>query len=192
MPMMYFRVKKIWNVSGGWAQQYGKRRAIGIKPPRLLKLGDRSIGDQVFVRDNNVRNEVRRITCHELVHAFTSHLRLPMWLNEGLAMVTVDKFEGKPTVKQETLAFLKPASENKDPGRYRKLSTSKREALIYHFVRGYWITRYITDMQPGLLQNSLKKRQKKISLENSIAEAFQKNREAFWDQIDDILISHFK
>ena len=115
-----------------------------------------------------------------------------MWLNEGLAMVTVDKFEGKPTVKQETLAFLKPASENIDPGRYRKLSTSKREALIYHFVRGYWITRYIADMQPGLLQNSLKNRQKKISLENSIAEAFQKNRETFWKQIDDILTSHFK
>ena len=45
MPLWYFRVKGIWKYAGGWAQQYGKRKAIGVKPPRLMQLADRSMGD---------------------------------------------------------------------------------------------------------------------------------------------------
>ena len=30
MPLLYFRASRLWRYAGGWAQGYGKRRAIGI------------------------------------------------------------------------------------------------------------------------------------------------------------------
>ena len=47
-------------------------------------------------------SQVQRIACHELVHAYTAHLKLPAWLHEGLAMLTVDRFFERPTVKRES------------------------------------------------------------------------------------------
>jgi len=45
--------------------------------------------------------KVQQIACHELVHAFTSHLRLPVWLHEGLAMVTVDRLLQNQSIQGE-------------------------------------------------------------------------------------------
>ena len=86
-------------VAGGWEQQFGKRHTFGVKPPHLLKDADQSIGERIFVKEENIDVKVQQNTCHELTHAFSSHLKLPMWLKEGLAMVSVDKYAGKPTVK---------------------------------------------------------------------------------------------
>jgi len=36
LPLWAFRARKIWPLAGGWEQRYGKRRAVGVKPPRLL------------------------------------------------------------------------------------------------------------------------------------------------------------
>ena len=52
----------------------------GVKPPRLVQLADRRAGDQIFVKEKDIGEKVQSITCHELAHAFTSHLRLPAWL----------------------------------------------------------------------------------------------------------------
>ena len=191
MPLWVLRISKTWNYAGGWAQRYGKRRAVGVKPPRLIQLADTSIGDRVFVAEDDLSEKVQHVTCHELVHAFAAHLKLPMWLNEGLAMVTVDEFAGKPTVRPETLETLKRSSHETSPGRYRKLRVGDQDALVYHCVRGYWLTRYIKDTRPELLKSLLAQRHTHTALESQVAAALGMSDQEFWPTIDRVVASHF-
>jgi len=191
IPSWYFRVKKLWKYAGGWAQQYGKRRTIGVKPPRLIEVANRSMGERIFITEDDMSKKVQHITCHELTHAFTAHLKLPMWLNEGLAMVAVDRFFGKPTVKHDTIESLARSSQRTSPGRYRKLTVDDPDAIVYQYVRGYWLTRYIEDTQPELLRNLLSQRSSHRELESKVAAAYGMRREKFWSNIDEVLVSHF-
>lgn len=193
LPLWYFRARKLWALAGGWHQQFGERRAVGVKPPRLLKTADTSIGERIFIKEDDLDERVRRNACHELTHAFTSHLGLPMWLNEGLAMVTVDKFTGKPTVKPETVQALAQPPRDTSPGRYRQLRGEAMDDLVfYHCVRGYWLTRYLENTQPDLLRDLLQKKLGHGALESKVAAAYGMEPGEFWKRIDDIIVSHFK
>jgi hypothetical protein len=189
MPLCVLRVRKLWQSAGGWAQAYGKRRAVGVKPPRLVQLGDKSIGDRVFVRVDDVREKVQHNTCHELVHAFTAHLKLPAWLNEGLAMVTVDRYVGRPTVRCETLEALERRCQETDVERKRKMRVGDEGWVAYHYVRGYWLTRYLEETRPGLLKGLLSRHHGHRELESKIAAAYGMEPEEFWEDIDGVLIS---
>ena len=192
IPLWAFRARKLWPLAGGWAQRYGQRRAVGVKPPRLLQLADRRIGDRIFVREEDAGRKVQNITCHELTHAFTSHLHLPTWLNEGLAMVMVDKFAGKPTVRYDSLDVLERSSDKDSVGGRQKLRVGDEDALVYRYVHGYWLTRYIEETRPGLLKELLSRRWQHDELEGKIATAYGKRQEGFWGEMDKDLISHFK
>jgi hypothetical protein len=190
-PLWVTRVRRMWRVAGGWMQRYGRRCAVGVKPSRLVELSDRSIGERIFVEDESLEHKVQLVTCHELTHAFTAHLKLPMWLNEGLAMVTVDKFSGKLTVKEETLKVFQTSTTDKSPGRYQDVSVRDKDALVYHTVRGYWITRYFEDTKPDLLKEILRHRYSHKELETKVASAYDMRRDTFWEEIDAILVEHF-
>jgi hypothetical protein len=192
MPLLYFRATRLWNMAGGWAQAYGRRRAVGIKPPRLLQAADRSIGERIFVQEENLEEKVRHVTCHELVHAFAAHLRLPMWLNEGLALVTVDELAGKPMVQHGTLETVAHWSQKQDPAGYGSRTIKDHDALVYHVTRGYWLTRYLQDTQPELLQGLLAQRYSHRDLEGRVAAGLGTGREELWSQIDRVVASHFK
>ena len=172
-------------------QRYGKRIAVGVKPPRLIEAADRSIGTQIFRQEFDVSQKVQHITCHELTHALAAHLRLPAWLNEGLAMVMVDRFVRRPTVKSETVEALAQASRRTRPKGYRGVSVKNRDALVYLYVRDYWITRYLEDTQPELLRALLAERYSQKALEDKLASALGMTREEFWSSIDYEVHSHF-
>lgn len=191
MPLWAFRARKVWPYAGGWERSYGQRRAVGVKPPHLIQLGDRSIGDRIFVKQD-VDEKVQSITCHELVHAFISHLKLPTWMKEGLAMVTVDRYFEKPTVRKETLEVFEHWSHKTSPGGNEALRIGDRDTIMYQYVRGYWLTRYIEDTRPGLLKGLLTRLDHHNELESKIATAYGKKHEEFWGRVDRILVSHFK
>ncbi|MCP5105420.1 MAG: hypothetical protein GY950_18670 [bacterium] len=190
VPLLYSRYQRVWKVSGGWNVPY-KKPAVGIKPPRLLEEADSGLGAEVFFKEEDRAQRMRFLACHELTHAFTTHLRLPMWLNEGLAMVTVDALLEKITVKPGTLKVLQEWSQKTDPGRYRKISVKDKDSLVYHFVRGYWITRYIRDKQPELLNRLLSRRRAAKALEEEVAAAFDMDYDTFWNTIDGTTAAHF-
>jgi hypothetical protein len=172
-------------------QRYGKRCAVGVKPSWLVEQADRSIGAQIFVLDENLDRKVQSITCHELTHAFTAHLKLPMWLNEGLAMVMVDKFLGTHSVKLETLRTLRSSKNAPSPSMYQRVSTRDKDALVYHYVRGYWITRFLQDTKPDLLKELLVKKFSHRELEQKVASAYAMSRQEFWEKIDGLLVDRF-
>jgi len=190
LPFWYFRARQLWQVAGGWQQQYGHRRMVGIKTPRLLSQGDSSMGDRIFIRENNADIKTQQSTCHELVHAFTAHLRLPAWLNEGLAMLTVDRFAEKPTIKRETIEALHHSPGNTNGA--RKLNLRDPDAAVYLYVRGYWLTRYIEETRPGLLKSLLNRRYSHNELENKIVAAYGMERQRFWGEIDGTVAAHFE
>jgi hypothetical protein len=190
-PLWYPRQRRIWPYAGGYEQRYGRRLAVGVKPPRLMQEADGSVGARVFVQTTSIDEKVERTTCHELAHAFVGHLNLPAWLKEGHAMVTVDRYMGKPTVKHETLETLEMLEALAGNPGYRKVSMQDQDAAVYLYTRGYWITRYLEDRQPELLRSLLGQRQSQITLETKVAAALGMEREAFWREIDGMVIDHF-
>lgn len=191
LPLWYFRARRLWQVAGGWQQQYGQRRTVGIKTPRLILQSDSGIGDRVFIREADVDERVQHITCHELVHAFTSDLKLPVWLHEGLAMVTVERYVGKATIRRETLDALRRSSNEAGAGSYRGVNLKDPGAVVYLYVRGYWITRYLEETQPGRLKSLLARRYSHRELESQVASACGMGCEEFWRKIDGIVAAHF-
>ena len=54
------------------------------------------------------------------------------------------------------------------------------------------ITRYLWETQPEMLRGLLVERMPHEALENQIAASLEMNREEFWGNIDQIVVSHFK
>ena len=190
-PLWYLRQRRIWPYAGGYQQRYGRRLAVGIKPPRLMQEANESVGVRIFVQTVDVEEKVERTTCHELAHAFVGHLDLPAWLKEGHAMVTVDKYMGRPTVQQETLEALARHSTRARAAGYWKVSMQDPDAAVYLYTRGYWITRYLDETQPELLRGLFQQRLGHATLEAKVAAALGMEREAFWNEIDQVVIAHF-
>ena len=192
LPFWAFRARRTWPYSAAWTQRYGSRVAIGVKPPRLLEQSDRSIGIRMFVEEENMQLNVQHVTCHELVHACSAHLTLPMWLNEGIATLTVDQFLGRPTIRQETLAFMRDYLPKAAPPTYRALSRMGGEAIVYHGVRGYWLVRYLEDEHAGFLKRMLSRQRDWDELEREVAMQLHIEPASFWSEIDGMLAGHFE
>ena len=191
-PFWALRAKAMWPLAGGWQQSYGRRHALGLKPPRLVQSGDSSIGDKIFLRDLDVHDRVRSVACHELTHAFTADLRLPAWLKEGVAMVAVDRFFDRPTVKRETVETLGRMTDPTRSRSDRKLRVRDPDALVYAYVRGYWLVRYFEETRPGLVAELLSRRSTPSLLEARIAASCGKSPEEYWDGINSVLIAYFQ
>jgi hypothetical protein len=191
IPLWYGRVKKTWPLAGGWAFKLGNRRIVGVKPPGLLESSNRDLGDRLFVRWNDLEKDIQSVTCHELTHAFTAHLRLPTWLNEGLAMNMVDKYFREQTVRSDTLERLDSFSVSTTFKSNRNPKVEDQEALLNIYARSYWLTRYIEETKPELLRTILTKRHSGSELEVRVAESYKMGAEEFWRDIDKILLTHF-
>lgn len=192
LPIWAWRARRTWPYSAAWTQRYGRRVAIGVKPPRLLDHSDRSIGLRVFEAEPETRLKIRHLVCHELTHACSAHLKLPMWLNEGLAAVTVDRFLGKRTIRADSLALVKAFQPKTAPPTYRQLSRLSGPAIAYHTARNYWITHYLEAQHPGLVRRLLAAPRDARTLEAEIAGALGLEVGQLWSRVDDLVAAHFE
>jgi hypothetical protein len=115
-----------------------------------------------------------------------------MWLNEGIATVTVDRFLEKPTIRRETLEFMSTFSPKAAPPTYRELSRMGGEAIAYHGTRGYWLTRYLEEKRPGFLKRMFSLRRDPGTIEREMIVELEMEPESFWHEIDDALFDHFE
>jgi hypothetical protein len=191
-PLWSGRARRTWPYSAAWTQRYGKRVAIGIKPPRLLDTSDKSVGVHMFVEEKDPVAKIRHLTCHELIHAASAHLRLPPWLNEGLAAVSVDHFMGKATIRPESLDLVRRVQPKAAPPSYRAMARFQGELLAYHAVRGYWIVRFLEDRHPGFLRSLLGERRAPAAIERQIAERLGLKPADLWRDIDEHVAEHFR
>lgn len=191
-PLWAPGARRRWQIAGGWAQRFGRRATIGIKPARLLEVADGSIGRRIWVPDRSPTDAVSHNTCHELTHAWTDHLRLPAWLHEGIAMVSVDRAFETETVQAATLDALERTSTGERPEGGRRLDLSDPDAVVYQVVRGYWFVRYIEETRPGLLRELLARRRGREELEGMVASALGESPSEFWVQMDARVVAHFR
>ncbi len=191
LPFWCFRARRTWPYSAAWTQRFGRRVAIGIKPPRLLEASDKRIGAQIFVEEKDPQIKIRHLACHELTHASSAHLYLPAWLNEGLAAVTVDRYLDKQTIRTDTLELIQNFSPKGRPATYRELSRLSREAIAYHAVRGYWIVRFLEDKCPGFLKKVFSSPQSVRTVERDMALELGIEPDCLWSKIDDVMVRWF-
>lgn len=197
LPTWALRVARLWRIAGGWTQRFGKRLAVGVKPPRLLLVADRSLGGQLFLAEPDMERKVRQIAIHETVHACSLQLRLPAWLNEGLAMAAVDIAAGKATVRVDSLSLLaghgpgRRAGGDHDGRRYPPPSRRGAEALLRVYAQGYWRVRFLEETKPGLLKELLKGKRRGREWLPAIARALGLADE-HGAELDQLVTKHFK
>ena len=191
-PLWCFRARRTWPYSAAWTQAYGKYIAIGIKPPHLLEASDKSIGLKIFVREDDMRLKIRHLTCHELTHACSAHLKFPAWLNEGLAVVTVDRLLAKPTIRTDTLEMLRSHEPFEKPPTYRQLSRSNMQTIAYHAVISYWLVHYLEEVRPGFLKRLLTSTPQPSMFDRDIAGELGMDPGSFWREIPTVLASHYE
>jgi hypothetical protein len=146
-PLWSRNLAKTWRFSGGLSQQYGNRWVIGVKPVRMLRVTDPGVQHRLFVGEEP-EQRLNHVVSHELTHAATGRSRLPEWLNEGMAMLAVDRCLGVDTVRAETIDLL--ARRPRSHERKHPVDMALRE-----FVQGYWATRHLDETRPGLLRDAL-------------------------------------
>lgn len=190
-PFWYLQTRRVCKLYGGLTQPRKGNPAIGIKPLKSIANTDTSVGNLIYLKAPTMKDKLEHILCHEMTHAFSSHLDLPLWLNEGIAMVSVDIYFGKQTVRADTLNYLKNPKLKRYHAGYDDLPQMKKTSIVYHYTRGYWITRFLMNKHPDALKNALKKKQSLHSLENQIASALGLSRRTFLKTIDDMVLAHF-
>jgi len=191
-PLWCFRARRTWPYSAAWTQRYGRRVAIGIKPPALLEESDKSIGALMYVEEKDTKTKLRHLTCHELTHACSANLKLTAWLNEGLAAVTVDRFLEKQTIRTDTLELLRRYTPKGSPPTYAKLSRLNAEAIAYNSVLGYWLVQYLEEKHPGFLKRLFSSSTDPRTIENDIAVQLGAEPDGFWSKIRPIIVAHFE
>lgn len=191
-PFWFNRVRKLWKCTGGWTQTHRSRSVVGIKPPRLIEQGDSRIGELIFIEEPDLEKKVEHITCHELTHALSAHLGLPVWLNEGIAMVAVDRYFGRPVVKTETLELLSSSAGKRIQGKYRSLGEMGDDDLARHYVLGYWAARLLLETRPKLLKELLAARMDHRSIEEQIAAELGFGGADFWSEMERAIVARIQ
>ena len=190
-PLWAPAAQRTWVLAGGWAQLFGKRRAVGIKPPRLMSDAGAGLGSRIFVEEVDPLERVRRTTCHELTHAYMEHLRLPHWLKEGTAMVAVDRLVGNGTVLPESISLVPESEEEAHPELQPSLKNLSAAPLIALYVRGYWVTRYLDEEHPALLRELLSRRYRPAEITGKLAAALNTESERPWSEIHELVAAHY-
>jgi hypothetical protein len=191
MPFYRARYTRYWEISAGWSMGYWNRPTIGIKPPHILQEADTEVGSKVFIEVEEMDQRVKMTTCHELVHAASVHLRLPMWLNEGLAMLTVEKYQEMLTVKTESLALVESGDSKVRPESYRILTRLDPQGIATQYARCYWFTRYLDEEHPDMLKGFLEKRLPLRVLNTRAAEALEVPVDELFYSLDRTVVEHF-
>ena len=190
LPIWVWKVRTLWPVAGGWTNRFGRRVAIGVKPPTLLSQADLRIGERLFVRVDDPNEKVRQITCHELTHAATAARKLPLWLNEGLATRAVDHLAGYQTIRADTLDLFSRRIKGAKPSGYRQLRVKDRDAVVYEYARGYWLVRLLDERFPDVLARCLDSRSDRERVEMMSA-ALGLPPGGFWPSLNSLLLDTF-
>lgn len=191
LPIWYRDFKTRWEYAGGWSQRYGNRQVVGIKTPGLIAGTTGAMGESLFVQEVDAGQKYLSIVCHELTHACSAHLGLPSWLNEGLAMVSVDRCLEKQTVLDKTLDLLEAAAGYGQPDERLDMAAQSREQIILLYVRGYWLTRYLQETHSDLVCEMLTDQIAPGEIEARIADGLNLAQDRFWQEADALLIKQY-
>ena len=172
-PLWQGRAERAFGIAGGWMLPWPGRMAVGVKPPELLASSKTRLGERLFEPVLDPLEKARHITSHELTHAWTAQLRLPAWINEGLAMGAVDHVVGYTTIREETSNRVLEDLSALDHKAYHRVTSTDHEALLSLYATGYWLTRRLEDQAPDTLRKLLMHRRSHSEANRLVAEALE-------------------
>lgn len=146
-PLWWRRVNRIANASGGLTLPWRNQPAVGVKPAEVIASAPEGLGSRLYLSETDPLEKVRHIASHEFTHACTAHLRLPVWLNEGLAMRAVDHVAERETVLDSTQALARDL-RSLDAAALRRLKTSDTDEVVALYATGYWAVRRVDEQSP--------------------------------------------
>lgn len=74
----------------------------------------------------------------------------------------------RSSVQPETLTLLDREPGGAGPENLRRLPMRDEDALVRHYVRGYWLVRYLDEKQPDALKGLLARRLAPQAMEEAI------------------------
>lgn len=121
----------------------GERVAAGI--PVRFAAGEENLAVTLA---SAVSRATDALTGHwglPVAHAFTAHLRLAPWVNEGVAMRAVDHMAGAPTVLDETAELVVRDVRLLGSRAFRRATRRDPSRLLEVYARGYWAVRRLEE-----------------------------------------------
>ncbi len=191
LPLVYPQVLKVWKMAGGWNIPYDDGPVVGIKPAGMLERTEESISNNYISDEKDPDLKIKQVACHELTHAFTAHLKLPMWLNEGLALYAVDLYFNRQTVEANTLRYLSSLRLETPEKRIEQSSRSGIEDILKRISFGYWLVRYLQENKNTVLNDILNEQQDEESIKASISGSLGISEENFWQEAGGMLMEYF-
>lgn len=190
-PFWALRTRRIWPMAGGWQQSYpGGVAAVGIKPPRLIEAADRSLGEEIFRAIEDPLVKQHSILAHEMTHACTDDLRLPVWLHEGLAMAMSDHVLNVQTVLPRSRRLIR--AQDLTPEKLKMAYRGRdREGLLALYAAGYWLVRWLEEAQPSVLKDLLGQRMPHLEVESRVASALGCQPEQIWNCLEAMAADEF-
>ncbi len=167
-PLWRGRVERTFDLAGGWTVAWKGRPAVAVKSVDQLAKSRSSIGERLFEPVPDLAEKVLHLACHELTHACTAHLRLPAWLNEGVAMRAVDHLAGSETIRASTRSLAHADPGETDRRAYRRVRPEDHESLLRLYATGYWVTRRLDEHAPELLGELLARRPRRSAIARAL------------------------
>jgi hypothetical protein len=188
-PMWYIRNSKRWSFIGGFSIPL--RNAIGVKPPPVHTFPEAIRDRGAQANDKNMERRIQTAICHEFSHLYVRKLLLPLWLNEGFALLVGDCFVGIQTMRPITIAFLKEYTKKRSTKYYKSRASNSLEEISYQYIRGYWMMRYLLRDHPQAFTALFQKRRSKREMEHFLAKTIGIPHTQFWQEIDNVLAKAF-
>jgi len=105
-------------------------------------------------------------------------------------MLAVERLLEKPTVQPASVELLTHSPYHGRP--VQALPLNDADAMVYLYVRGYWLTRYLAETQSELLRRLLERPRTQEALEKDMADTLGLEAERFWEHIDPLVAAHFE
>lgn len=155
LPFWAGRVKRFYKRAGGVTLQLHGDAYIWLRPPDEYEYVDKTIGNILFGKIEDPYEKLQFVFVHELTHAHIGNRNLPSWLNEGIAMISVDAYFKKCTVLEDVLeSFIKEHRRHALVG-YHRMAIETPDNIAFTYAYGYWATEYIETVSPGLIKEAL-------------------------------------
>lgn len=184
LPIISILKKEVWRYSPAWAMFY----TVFIKTPNHIQKTDKSRFKLLF-NDISSENRLANIVCHELAHIATRDLRLPIWLSEGVSILTAEKYINIQTVKIDTLNYINLTDTLNEFDTIFTSKSLKRDITIYS--KGYWATRFLFENNPNLFYGLLKKQNSERKITKEISAIYQIKGDDFWRSFGRIIYKYY-
>lgn len=191
LPFWYLAMRKVWRMAAGLARQLPDRPAIGVKPPWLIAKADTRIGERLFIKEPDMKKKLETAVCHELTHAYFSHIPLPMWLNEGVAMLSVDQYVGRETIRRDSLELLNLGRGAIGATTSLGFAKLNPEEIVCVYARAYWLTRFLRERYPDALRSFLTEQRSVAQYDSELATLLGIPPHLLWLEIDRGLYRYF-